>query len=85
VKVIEKKEENPDFVHQYGKDKFNLETTYKNDFNKKATPICPAKVYLESKGQGAFSGTKSKFNENADFKAMSPNFHAISTSKHSYV
>jgi hypothetical protein len=30
-----------------------------------------------------FTASKSNFNENADFKAMSPNFHAISTSKHS--
>lgn len=62
-----------------------LETTYKNDFVKKDNPICPAKVYLETKAQGLYSGTKSKFNENADFKAMSPNFQAISISKHSYV
>lgn len=64
---------------------FILETTYKNDFIKKDTTVCPAKIYLESSGQGVFNETKSKFNENADFKAMSPNFHAISTSKHSHV
>lgn len=39
-----------------------LETTYKNDFIKKDTPVCPAKVFLESKGKDLFSGTKSNFN-----------------------
>ena len=85
VKVVEKKEDNPDYVNQYRTSCFTLETTYKNDFIKKDTTVCPAKIYLESSGQGVFNGTKSKFNENADFKAMSPNFHAISTSKHSHV
>jgi hypothetical protein len=28
---------------------------------------------------------KGNFNENSDFKGMSPDFHAISTSKHSFV
>jgi len=31
------------------------------------------------------SGSKSKFAENMDFKALSPDFHAIATSKFSYV
>lgn len=47
--------------------------------------MCPAKVILETKSKGFFSDTKAKFNENADFKALDPNFHAISTSKHFYV
>ena len=76
-----KKEENPDFAHQYGKDMVYLETTYKNDFIKKSNPVCPAKIFIESKGEGMFSSTKSHFNENSDFKAMSPNFQAISTAK----
>jgi hypothetical protein len=63
----------------------SLETTYKTDFIKKNTPVCPAKIFLESNGQGTFTSSKSNFNENADFKAMSPNFHAISTSKHSNI
>lgn len=51
----------------------------------KKNPLCPAKILLETKAQGAFRDTKGNFAENADFKALSPDFHAISTSKHSYV
>lgn len=78
VKVVEKKEDNPDYSRQY-------ETVYKNDFVGKKNPLCPAKILLETKAQGAFRDTKGNFAENADFKALSPDFHAISTSKHSYV
>lgn len=49
--------------------------------------VCPAKVNLETKNKGFFSSSNSKgrFGENTDFKALSPDYHAISTSKHSYV
>lgn len=45
VKIIEKKEDNPDFGHQY-------ETVYKNDFIPKKNPLCPSKVILETKSKG---------------------------------
>lgn len=38
-KIVEKKEDNPDFSRQY-------QTVYKNDFIKKGNPLCPAKVTL---------------------------------------
>jgi hypothetical protein len=63
----------------------NTETTYKNDFITKASKLCPAKIQLESKTKGRFTDLKSNFNENSDFKSMNPEFHAIATSKHSYV
>ena len=85
VKIIEKKEENPDFSRQYCKYETILETIYKNDFIPKANPLCPAKIHLETRAQGNFSETKNSFAENTDFKSLSPEFHAISTSKHSYV
>ena len=47
--------------------------------------VCPAKTKLETKVKGLFTNSKAKFTENTDFKALSPEFHAISTSKHSYV
>jgi len=47
--------------------------------------MCPAKVILETQAQGFFNETKHSFAENTDYKALSPEFHAISTSKHSYV
>jgi hypothetical protein len=85
VKVVEKKEDNPDFSRQYCNNFFISETIYKNDFIPKSNPLCPAKIYLETKAQGSFNETKGSFAENTDFKALSPEFHAISTSKHSYV
>ena len=61
------------------------ETIYKNDFIKQATPVCPAKVMLESKDQGKFFQSRANFSENTDFKALNPEFHAISTSPHTCV
>jgi len=37
VKIVEKKEDNPNFEHQY-------RTIYKNDFIKKENPLCPSKI-----------------------------------------
>ena len=51
----------------------------------KENPLCPAKIMLETKAQGFFGESKGNFAENTDFKALSPQFHAISTSKHCYV
>ena len=53
----------------------------------KGRGVCPAKVMLETRGRGRFkeSHSKIKFSENADFKAMSPEFQAIATGKFSYV
>lgn len=62
-----------------------LETTYKNNFLGNGLTVCPAKVKLETKMKGGFSSVKDRFTENSDFKALSPDYHAISTSKHSYV
>lgn len=85
VKVLEKRNEKLGYNHQYGTSSSNLETVYKNDFIPKENPLCPAKVYLETKGQGSLVESKHNFAENSDFKSLSPEFHAISTSKHSYV
>ena len=62
-----------------------LETTYKNSYLGEKKEVCPAKTKLETKVKGMFTNSKAKFTENSDFKAFSPEFHAISTSKHSYV
>jgi hypothetical protein len=51
----------------------------------KVTRLCPAKIQLESKSKGRFTDSKNNFNDNSDFKSMNPEFHAIATSKHSYV
>lgn len=61
----------------------NLGTNYKSDYTEKASPVCPAKLQLQQSMR--FSELKSKLSENGDFKTMTPNFHAISTSKHFYV
>lgn len=58
---------------------------YRNTFVGFPTNICPAKVKLETIQKGTFSNSKGRFSENSDFKAMSPEYHAISTSKHFYV
>lgn len=63
----------------------NIETTYKNSFLGPIPTVCPAKIALETKSKGFFNSSKEKFAENTDFKSLNPNFHAISTSKHSYV
>ena len=68
-------------VHFYDK----IGTTYKTDFLNRGNTTCPAKVHLETKGRGSFSENKDRFIENSDFKTMSRNFEAISTSKHHYV
>ena len=47
--------------------------------------MCGAKIQLETKAKGQFSGTKSAFGENSDFKAMSPNYQAFSTSGFKFV
>ncbi len=57
-----------------------LETTYKSDFVKQTAQNCPSKIHLQTKGKGKFSEIKDKFKENADFKTMSLNYHAFSTS-----
>ena len=62
-----------------------LETTYRNLYLGEKKEVCPAKLRLESKVKGQFTNSKAKFSENTDFKALSPEFHAISTSKHCYV
>lgn len=64
---------------------FNIETIYKNDYLDKGNRVCPAKIKIESKRKGIYNNLKGNFNENSDFKGMSPDFHAISTSKHSFV
>lgn len=61
VKMIEKLQEKPGYSRQYGKIIYYLETIYKNDFIPKQNPLCPAKIHLETKGQGHFSETKGKF------------------------
>jgi hypothetical protein len=63
----------------------NVETVYKNDFLKTGITMCPAKQKLETKIKGQMSGSKGKFIENSDFKAFSPDFHALSLSKQSFV
>lgn len=63
----------------------NTETIYKNDFQGVHPTVCQAKIILETKSKGFFNSSKDKFAENSDFKALNPGFHAISTSKHSYV
>ena len=73
------------YAHQYGTALANLETTYKNDFIPKNSQLCPSKIQLETGSKGFFNNSKANFNENSDFKSMNPEFHAISTSKHSYV
>ena len=47
--------------------------------------MCAAKVHLETHAQGKFQYNSDSFVENCDYKALSPRFHAIATSKHSYV
>lgn len=49
-----------------------VETVYKSDFMKTRPTVCPAKIALESKLKGAMSNSKGKFNENTDFKGISP-------------
>lgn len=46
MKIIEKKEENPDFCHQYGNNEFIIETIYRKSFLGEQKPVCPAKVAL---------------------------------------
>lgn len=65
--------------------KFNIETTYRNNYLGERKDVCPAKTKLETKIKGFFTNSKAKFSENTDYKALSPEYHAISTSKHSYV
>ena len=48
----------------------NLADVYKNDFIPKDVTVCPAKVHLETKARGRFTGTKGSFTENTDFKAI---------------
>ena len=46
--------------------------------------MCPSKIALQKIGE-PLSQRKDVFKENADFKGMDRQFHAISTSKHFYV
>lgn len=46
VQVVEKKEDNPDYKHQYCTNGCNLETNYRHEFITKKNPLCPAKVLL---------------------------------------
>lgn len=85
AKMVEKRNDNIGFDHMYGKFWINSETVYRNDFIPKENPLCPAKVQLETKDKGSKVDAKHSFAENSDFKALSPEFHAISTSKHWYV
>lgn len=62
-----------------------IETSYRNNFLAKGQGVCPAKTELESKQKGKFRDSKTNFKENADYKALSPEFQAISTGKFSYV
>lgn len=78
VKNVEKKEEKAN-------NKLQFRTTYKSDFMGKGEAVCPAKVQLSTKSRGSYSEVKHRFSENSDFKTISRNFAAISTSKHSYI
>ncbi|MBS1889909.1 MAG: hypothetical protein JST59_01335 [Actinobacteria bacterium] len=80
-----RKADGPGYAHQFGTEPCDSETTYKNDFIGKTPGLCPAKVQLETRSKGFFNDSKVNFNENSDFKSMNPEFHAIATSKHSYV
>lgn len=62
-----------------------LETVYKNDFVSKEGTVCGAKVILETRGKGQYIDSKATFAENSDFKAMSPEYHAFSTSGFKFV
>ncbi len=62
-----------------------VETVYKNDFIPQDKAVCAARIILDTKGRGQFSGTKSVFAENSDFKAMSPSYQAFSTSGFKFV
>lgn len=73
--------EDPNFNHQYGSVFYNSETTYRNDYLRNQPTMCPAKIELETRSKGFLRSSKMTFQENADFKAMDPEFHAISTSK----
>jgi hypothetical protein len=58
---------------------------YKNDFIPQGNTVCASRIILDTKGRGQFSDTKSVFAENSDFKAMSPNYQAFSTSGFKFV
>lgn len=45
-KILEKREVDPDYSHQYCKPIFDTETTYKNDFLNQGNGVCPAKIEL---------------------------------------
>ena len=62
-----------------------LDSTYRTSFIPKETAVCKSKIQLEAKMRESFAKTKDRFTENTDFKALSQDFHAISTSKHWYV
>ena len=85
IKIKSKHEKDPKFNHQFGSFSFNLETVYKNDFLTSGITVCPAKLKLESKIKGQMSSSKGQFTENSDFKSFSPDFHALSLSKQSFV
>jgi hypothetical protein len=62
-----------------------IETVYKNDFIPQEKAVCAARIHLDTSGRGRFSGTKSVFAENSDFKAMSPHYQAFSTSGFKFI
>lgn len=85
IKLSEKLNDEPKYPRQYGTSFNNLETIYKNDFLSNVSTVCPAKIALESKIKGQLSTQKGKFSENMDYKALSPEYHALSLSKQSFV
>lgn len=63
----------------------NADTVYRNEFAQKQSPVCRAKVLMETVLRGQFENSKAQFGQNCDYKAASPSYHAIATSKHSYI
>ena len=61
------------------------ETNYTNEFVEKPSAVCPSKIQLELSNSKVVQNSKHLFTENSDYKAMSPQFKAIATSKHFYV
>ena len=83
TKVVEKLSKDALYKHQFGIFYHNVETIYRKDLSQKQMNTeCPAKAALRKKMQGASCGAKANLSENANFKALSPEFHAISTAKH---
>lgn len=58
----------------------NSETNYSNEYTEKSSQICPSKNFIQ-KQNSEMSRSKQLYQENSDFKSMSPDFKSFATSK----